>query len=272
MERNFCLNLLNHLLTVGKKGIDPDFQLLKLERLGDVGICSCGISLGLVLFLVLGGEQDDRQLPETLVRLQLLGQFDTIHDWHHHVAHHEVEFLLHDDVFRLLSVLCRKHMIVLAQYLQHQGEQFLVVLHHQDLARILSDEDALADRCQLRFVFRSRLEFQLRFLACLSDGFPIYCICFFRIVYFIWCIRTFSDRQGDGEGSAFAFRTFTLDIAMMQFHQVVGQRQSDAGSRHVLLAVVAIEESGVEMLHLLFRHTDAIIRDGDDSLFLAEAE
>lgn len=69
-------------------------------------------------------------------------------------------------------------MIVLAQYLQHQGEQFLVVLHHQDLARILSDEDALADRCQLRFVFRSRLEFQLRFLACLSDGFPIYCICF----------------------------------------------------------------------------------------------
>ena len=147
-----------------------------------------------------------------------------------------------------------------------------VVLHHQDLARILSDEDALADRCQLRFVFRSRLEFQLRFLACLSDGFPIYCICFFRIVYFIWCIRTFSDRQGDGEGSAFAFLTFTLDIAMMQFHQVVGQRQSDAGSRHVLLAVVAIEESGVEMLHLLFRHTDAIIRDGDDSLFLAEAE
>ena len=163
-------------------------------------------------------------------------------------------------------------MIVLAQYLQHQGEQFLVVLHHQDLACILSDEDALVDRCQLRFVFRSRLEFQLRFLACLSDGFLIYCICFFRIVYFIWCIGTLSDRQGDGEGSAFAFLTFTLDVAMMQFHQVVGQRQSDTGSRHILLAVVAIEESGVEMLHLLLRHTDAIIRDGDDRLILVEAE
>ena len=59
---------------------------------------------------------------------------------------------------------------------------------------------------------------------------------------------------------------------MMQFHQVVGQRQSDTGSRHVLLAVVAIEESGVEMLHLLLRHTDAIIANRDDRLLLAEAE
>ena len=163
-------------------------------------------------------------------------------------------------------------MIVLAQYLQHQGEQFLVVLNHQDLARILADEDALVDWCQLRLVIGSRLGIQLRFLACLSDGFLVYSIWFVRVVYFVWCIRTFSDRQGDGEGSTFAFLTFTLDIAMMQFHQVVGQRQSDAGSRHVLLAVVAIEESGVEMLHLLLRHTDAIIGNRDDRLILAETE
>ena len=59
---------------------------------------------------------------------------------------------------------------------------------------------------------------------------------------------------------------------MMKFHQVVGQRQSDTGSRHVLLAVVAIEESGVEMLHLLLRHTDAIIGNRDDRLLPVEAE
>ena len=59
---------------------------------------------------------------------------------------------------------------------------------------------------------------------------------------------------------------------MMQFHQVVGQRQSDTGSRHVLLAVVAIEETGVEMRHLLLRHTDAIIGNRDDRLLPVEAE
>ena len=115
-------------------------------------------------------------------------------------------------------------MIVLAQNLQHQGEQLLVVLNHQDLARILADEDALADWCQLRLVIGSRLGILLRFLACLSDGFLVYSIWFVRVVYFVWCIRTLPDRQGKGEGSAFAFLAFTLDVAMMQFHQVVGQR------------------------------------------------
>ena len=205
LKRNFRLYLLYHLLAVGKKGIDANFQLLKLERLGDVGIRSGSVSLRLVLFLVLGGKQDDRQLPETLVRLELLGQLDTVHDRHHHIAHHQVELLFHDDVHRLLAVLCRKHMIVLAQNLKHQGEQFLVVLYHQDLACILTDEDALADWCQLRLVIGSWLGIQLRFLTSLSDGFLIYCIWSVCVVYLVRCIRFLSDRKGDGEGSAFAF-------------------------------------------------------------------
>ncbi len=48
-------------------------------------------------------------------------------------------------------------------------------------------------------------------------------------------------------------------LAVVQFHEVVNERQSDARSHHVHLAVVAVEEAVIQMFQFLFRHTDTVV-------------
>ena len=49
-------------------------------------------------------------------------------------------------------------------------------------------------------------------------------------------------------------------------HQIAGQRQTDARSERVHPAVVAIQETRIEMLEFVFRHADALITDGEHGL------
>ena len=145
-------------------------------------------------------------------------------------------------------------MVVLAEHLEHERQQLLVVFHHENLAGVLADEDGGVDRVEL--VLRLFL-----LLLGLLDGEVVGLSAAARSVYLRVTVVALVIRQVDREGGSLALRALAEDVAMVQFHQVVGQRQSDASARHVLLTVIAIEEAGVEMLQLLLRHADSMVLD-----------
>ena len=59
---------------------------------------------------------------------------------------------------------------------------------------------------------------------------------------------------------------------MVQFHQIASQGEADARSHGVHPTVVAIEKTGVEMLHLLFGDADALVADAEHGIVALACE
>ena len=85
-------------------------------------------------------------------------------------------------------------------------------------------------------------------------------------------VSALPDGEGHGEGRSPTLFTLTVDGTVMQRYQFMNECQADPCPANVLCAVVAVEETSVEVSHLFFGHTYAVVGDAEGSHAFLDGE
>ena len=151
---------------------------------------------------------------------------------------------------------------MLAECLLHQLEQVGVVLHDEHGGHVGFDHDAflLDTRCRGAVVSET------------THGLVVHRLADDRGVDFLLRVCFLVDGDGHREGSPHPPAAFASYRAVVERDELVDQSQADARSSRVLPSVVAVEESGVEMVELFLVHADAIILHADDGFLLFDVK
>ena len=143
-------------------------------------------------------------------------------------------------------------MILLGEELAHEFQEFGVVLHDQHRVVFLCGG-------VIGFGLIVGVHQQLLFhlVRLLTVNGPVVC----RQVDLVLAIRRLGDGQGDDERGALTHAALAVDLSVMELDEVARQREADARAVGVHPPVVAVEEAGIEMLHLVLGDADALIAD-----------
>ena len=134
-----------------------------MEWLGNIGVGSMFITLGTMLLQILGGKHDDRDMRGSLVRLQLFGELQTIHHWHHHIADDQIRNFLLGYLQSFLAIHSLHYYIIILQKRMLILTDIIVVIDDQNgwLIGILANQllyfstfpHAIIDILQYRLVY-----------------------------------------------------------------------------------------------------------------------
>ena len=245
--------------------VDAQLEGGQLERLGDVGIGTGLEAGGLVFFAGLGGEHDNGQLAVVGRLFDGACELYAVDEGHHDVGDDDVEVAVVDDVEGLLSVAGGIDGVAVGEVVAHEGEQFAVVLDDEHgvvfgfvviggvgVAVVGQDTDGCG------FIGKGGVGNGTGGVGSTVD--------------FAVGIAVAAKGQADGEGGALLFAALAVDGAVMEAHEVVGERESDASAERVHAAVVPVEETGVEMAHLVGRDADALVGNSEDGIAVGGGE
>ena len=247
--------------------VDAQLEVAEAEGLREILVGSEEQRLLLVFVLRLGGEEDDGQMAVVGVVLDCLRELVAVHLGHHHVGDDEVEVFLPDDVEGLATVLGSIDAVGRSQQLLHEHEEFDIVFDDEQAVDVLV---GVILRIAVLVV-----DFELECLD-VDDGIlgevEVDGAC---LVDLIVNEGFLVDRQLDGEGGALAHLALTLDGAVVQEDEVVGEVEPETCADGLVLAVFTVVEPLEEVLHLLRRdavacvaHLDADVVEGRVRLYL----
>ena len=132
----FCSPLLEYLTdasAIRNDVIDTQTEFTHAEGFADMVVSTYQQGLLPVFLLVLGCQQDDRQVTEVRILFQRLCQFVSIHLRHHHIRHNEVDVMGVYHIQRFLTIRGGEYVVVLHQQLSHEHQQLYVILYNQQV-------------------------------------------------------------------------------------------------------------------------------------------
>lgn len=111
--------------------VNHHIELVNVKRFADVSVGSAVPSGHTVGDVALGAQQDNGHMVGAGVGFELLEQCQTVHLWHHHIAHHEVGHIVENHFHGLGSVGCCRYTIDTREMVFDVFTQFGIVVHHE---------------------------------------------------------------------------------------------------------------------------------------------
>ena len=129
----FCLfEVFNTLFPALLDILYQQFQILGVERFGDIRIGSSQITFRMIVFISLCSQEDNGDMAGRYVLLDTFREFQSVHHRHHQIRYNEVGQLFGYLLAGFRAVIRPYNIIFLAEYTGEVIIHFFVVLHNHN--------------------------------------------------------------------------------------------------------------------------------------------